>query len=75
MPKVGEIYTHNSGTTYRIDELLLSAENYETTGELPEAVIYTQLQDGEIMPAGTKYTRTITNFMANFVLRNAEDQQ
>lgn len=66
--KVGEVYRHSSGTTYRVDELLRSAEDYENTGELPEAVVYTQLQEGEVMPAGTRYTRTVVDFMANFVL-------
>jgi hypothetical protein len=67
MVKIGEIYQHSSGTTYRVDEVLLSAENYETTGELPEAVVYTQLQDGEIMPAGTRYVRSLNDFSKNFV--------
>ena len=64
--KVGEIYKHSSGTTYRIDELLWSADGYEESSILPEAVIYTQLEDGEIMPIGTRYTRTVTNFLKNF---------
>jgi hypothetical protein len=67
MVQVGETYRHNSGTTYRIDEMLFSAENYETTSELPEAVIYTQLQDGEVKPAGTRYVRTLNDFLKNFV--------
>jgi hypothetical protein len=67
MVKVGEIYQHSSGTTYKVDEILLSAENYEATSELPEAVVYIQLQDGEIMPAGTRYTRTLDDFLKNFV--------
>lgn len=68
MIKVREIYRHPSGTTYRVDELLWSAEGYEESGLLPEAVVYTQLQDGEIMPTGTRYTRTVTNFLNNFEL-------
>ena len=66
--KVGEIYAHSGGTTYRVDGLLWSAEGYEENGSLPKAVIYTQLEDGEIMPAGTRYTRSEINFLKNFVL-------
>ena len=68
MIKIGETYKHSSGTTYHIDELIHSAEGYEESGLLPEAVIYTQLENGEVMPAGTRYTRTVSNFLENFVL-------
>jgi len=66
--KVGEIYKHSSGTTYRVDELLLSADGYEQSGSLSEVVVYTQLEDGKVMPAGTRYTRSTNNFLENFVL-------
>jgi len=66
--KVGEIYKHSSGTTYRINEILWSADGYEESGLLPEAIIYTQLENGKAMPAGTRYTRTATNFLKNFEL-------
>ena len=68
MLTVGEIYKHSSGTTYRIDELLFSADGYEQSGSLTEVVIYTQLEDGKVMPAGTRYSRSTTNFLENFVL-------
>jgi len=54
------------------DELLLSADGYEETGSLYEVVIYTQLKDGEVMPAGTRYTRSVANFSKNFVLKSNE---
>lgn len=72
MINVGQIYKHPSGTTYRVDELLLSAEGYEETGALPQSVIYTQLQSGGY-PAGTRYTRTVENFLRNFELSSERE--
>jgi hypothetical protein len=65
-PIVGEVYLHSSGTSYRVDAIIFSAEGYETTGELPKVVLYTQLDDGELCLAGTRYTRSVQDFMNNF---------
>ncbi len=60
---IGGTYDHFEGTSYRVDAVVTRAEDYERTHQLSEDVIYTQLNDGEVNPAGTQYTRSKTQFL------------
>lgn len=60
---IGGIYDHCSGTSYQVNAVVVRAENYEQTGVLTEDVLYTQLTDGEVNPAGTQYTRSKREFL------------
>jgi hypothetical protein len=72
---IGGIYDHVSGSTsYRVDEVLTRAEGYETGEPLTQDVIYTQLNDGEINPAGTRYTRSLGQFTLGTVEVNGEQR-
>jgi hypothetical protein len=54
----GDIIKHYTGTRYRVDGFTTIAEGYEKTGKLVPGVKYTQLDDGEVNPAGTEYVRS-----------------
>ena len=66
LPKSGEFWQHRGGGIYRVEQIILSADGYETTGELPQRILYTQLQDGEVCKAGQRYVRSIEDFLNNF---------
>lgn len=66
------IYNGNHGIKYRVDETLPNAEYFEHTGKLSRDVIYTQLDDGELMPAGTRYRRSEAEFLHGTEIINNE---
>lgn len=63
-----EVYTHDeSGLSYRVEDVLLDLTGYESTHDLGSyAVLYSQLEDGEIKPAGTMYVRAEEDFKEQF---------
>lgn len=72
---IGGVYDHVSGSTsYRVDGVITRAENYETGGRLTQDVVYTQLDDGEVNPAGTRYTRSLGQFLLGTVEVNGEQR-
>lgn len=70
---IGGIYEHYSGTSYRVDAVVIRAENYEQTGTLTEDVLYTQLTDGKVNPAGTQYTRSKSEFLSGVIEINGRE--
>ena len=73
-PKInfGDVFKHLHGTTYEVDALVARAEGNEETGSLGLDVVYTQLDDGEVNPAGTQYTRSIEEFLYGMAEQNGE---
>jgi hypothetical protein len=62
------VYIHDEGQLrYRVEELLLNLTGYERLHNLgSKAVVYSQLEDGELFPEGTRYVRSEEDFKANF---------
>lgn len=62
------VYTHDEGgLSYQVDDVVPDLTGYESTHDLSNsAVIYTQLDNGEINPAGTIYVRSEEDFKENF---------
>lgn len=65
----GMIVRHDEGLLYRVDDLRQSTIGYEKAHELGGAIInYTQLQDGQKFPAGTKYGKDEAGFRDHFTV-------
>lgn len=62
---IGGIYRHESGIKYRVDKLLLDATGFESSDNLTDYVLYTQLQDGKF-PKGTQWVRSKEDFLKHF---------
>lgn len=62
------VYIHDKGgLSYRVDDMVPDLTGYEITHDLSKnSVIYSQLEDGEIKPAGTIYVRAEEDFKQNF---------
>jgi|GEM_PF-2709995 len=63
----GDVVRHDAGLTYRIDGVRLDTTGYEETHAIGRAVLYTQLEDGEL-PAGTEYVKNEIGFRRHFTL-------
>ncbi|MDD3302183.1 MAG: hypothetical protein PHN31_01380 [Candidatus Gracilibacteria bacterium] len=60
---IGGEYKHIYGGRYRVDDIKLDATGYEEKGEVGYTVCYTQLENGEKFPAGTKWHRLLQDFL------------
>lgn len=65
-----EIYVHDKGgLNYQVENIVPDLTGYEATHSLDNmAVIYSQLEDGEINQAGTIYVRAEEDFKQQFTL-------
>ena len=55
-----------SGGRYRVDGHHEGADSYESGANLAVRVEYTQLDDGEVRKAGSRYGRALTDFLEQF---------
>lgn len=64
---VGSVWVHiASGGRYRVTDCHEGADGYETKGDLIIRVGYVQLEDGTKRQAGSRYSRTVHDFLLNF---------
>ncbi|MCL5125337.1 MAG: hypothetical protein M1511_12730 [Deltaproteobacteria bacterium] len=49
-------------TEYVVNEIIMDATREESTGKLPQTVIYTQVIAG-VYPIGTRYARRLDDFL------------
>ncbi len=71
-PLVGRQIDHVEGTCYMVDEVIVRAQGYESTGNLEDDVIYTQIVAGGY-PAGTRYSRTQDEILNGSVTITGEE--
>lgn len=69
------VYRHPSGTTYRVDDLLIDTTGYEERHDLTrKVVLYTQLDKGEY-PAGSRWVRSVEDFLSVFTYTGQKEEK
>jgi hypothetical protein len=64
---ISSIWIHTSGGgRYRVTDFHEGADGYEAEGKLIIRVGYMQLEDGVKRKAGSPYSRSVEDFLANF---------
>ena len=67
--EIGKKYKHKpSSLPYIVHGIYNDAAGYEETGilKMESTVLYEQLEDGEVSPKGTMWTRSIIEFIEFF---------
>jgi len=64
---IDSVWVHRtSGGKYQVKDHHEGADGYETGTALERRVSYIQLEDGQIRKAGSRYSRSVTDFLREF---------
>ena len=63
----GTVWIHTASEgRYKVTDFHEGADRYEEEGDLVQRVGYIQLEDGVKRKAGSPYSRSVEDFLANF---------